>query len=715
MPQSALSEAPASEQTVSTGRFKPLVSLYNHKFLALFILFVVTAAGLPIAWFKGKPTYEVTAMILISPKFTPNLDEKGLDLRGDDYKMYVSQQQAMIRRDDVIQKALQIPAIKKLWVRPQDTTLYPENPERARLERFQMALSTQAIRGTPFVSVTLKGAEKIGLDTALNTVIDIYLQKSQAENFFDSGGRISALKNRQKELQKLILEKQQQRTEIAELLGVTTFQDNNLNPYDKILIDATATFKETQRLRAEAQARLETLTEGEQGQTTLKTLVSEMVATDSVLTNFKADLVKRRTELSTQILELTPEHPGRRRMEREIAKIDRDIEQATTRLYQDIQERLLGKHRAELHQALVVEQAMVAELAKQQEQATRYATQYNKALVLTKEIDRAYNQIDVINNRIDFLSLESDAPGYTRWYARAKPVVYPSGPGRKKIFLIFIVLAIGLGVATPVLIDLLDQRIRTPAEVKKILGFSPLAWILEKKDLTSEQFAVDQMRRLALAIDRDWHNHGTHLFALTSVKAGGGTTTIALELAYHLATLGVQTLVLEMNSFKPDPRYQGALPSVGLTFLLEQKVITPHLLEKIVVPALAQLPNRLPIGDISHRHLKTAGKLLPLLQQLSSFYDLIILDSPPILLSADAELLGKIEGGILLIVEAGHTMPGEVRRAASLLEHLAPPVVAAVVNRVQTYYGGGYFSELLKEYSTGTRLRPSWLKRMFWG
>jgi Mrp family chromosome partitioning ATPase len=714
MPQSTFSDTATNEQSSSTGRFKPLVSLYRHKGLAILLFFLVSLAGLPIAWIKGKPAYETSATVLVSPKFTPNLEEKGLDLRGNDYNLYIAEQQGMIRRDDIIRNVLQDPKIKAIWERPDDVIRYPENPERASVERLQMAISTKNKRGSPYIVVTIEGSAKDGLAMTLNNLIDLYLQRSQAENFFDSGGRIEALNTRKDKLQALINKKQQERTQIAELLGVTTFQEDSLNPYDKILIDATSDFKVVQRHRAEAQAQLKTLTEGEKGQITLDTMVREMVANDSVLTSFKAKLIERRTELSNQILGLTPQHPSRQRIERELEKIDQDIAQATKALYQDIRERLLDKHKAELYQATVIENAIAEELKNQQDHATRYATRYNKALVLTKDIERAYRQIDTIDNRVDFLTLESEAPGYTRWYARAKTPLYPSSPGRRKIFLVFIVMAIGLGVSAPLLIDLLDRRIQTPAEVKKILGFAPLAWILERKDFASRQLTIDQMRRLALALDRDWHNHDTSFFAITSVKAGGGTTTLALELAHHLATLGVRTLALEMNAFKPDPRYRGDIPGLGLTFLLNQKMITKDMVDTAIVPAEAELPDRLSVGEIAQRHLETSGRLLPLLKQLNKLYDLIILDSPPILLSADAELLGKIEGGILLVVEAGHTTPGELKRATTLLEHLAPPVVAAVVNRVHIYHGGGYFAELLKEYNLGTRLRRSWFKRWLW-
>ena len=92
---------------------------------------------------------------------------------------------------------------------------------------------------------------------------------------------------------------------------------------------------------------------------------------------------------------------------------------------------------------------------------------------------------------------------------------------------------------------------------------------------------------------------------------------------------------------------------------------------------------------------------------------MILIDTPPLLLSANAELLGEVAGGVLLVIEAGIVVPGELKRAASLLQRLDPPVVGSVLNRVKVFKGGGYFADLLKEYETGAKLRPGLIQRLF--
>jgi len=706
------SPSSSEEISIATGRFKPLVSLLRHKWLALLIFFSVSALGVPVAIEQGTPIYMAQAVLLVSPNFVANLEsDKSMDLRGtQQYNMYLKRQERMATRRDVLEEALQSPELE---------TFFPSLPGESfeqRRQRLSSALNAKAKRNSPFITVFITGKKSKGLDVILNKVIETYLKKSQQETLFDSSGRIKVLENLKTDLETSISEKEQRRTQIAEELGVTTFKENALNPYDEILIESTKAHTEAHRLWVEKEARFAALGKKQRdGTSMLDSLVTEMVANDNVFMSFKKTLVERRTELLTQTLGLTAKHPSRRRAEQEIAKIDRDIEQATQELSQEIRTRILKKNQLELQEAQRVEQAVANELKAQRQQARHYATRYNQALALNREIERAYRKLTKVNNRIDFFTIESDAPGFVRLETSAKQPRFPISGGKKKIVLMFAVAALGLGIAVPIGVDMLDKRLRTPGEVHKILGFPPLAWILNRRNQLLESVAQDYLRRMALALERDWHTNETNCFVLTSVKPGGGTTTFTLELAQILSQLGVRTLAVELNAFKPDSRYyQGTHSTYGLTSLLNPEALQRLPPEMVIIPAKDNLPDRLPVGEISSRHLATYGKLRPLLKQLCTHYDLILMDAPPILLSSDAELLGEVAGGVLLVIEAGVITPGELKRAAHLIERLNPPVVGSVLNRVEVYKGGGYFAEIVKEYQTGTKRRPGFFQLLLW-
>jgi Mrp family chromosome partitioning ATPase/uncharacterized protein involved in exopolysaccharide biosynthesis len=690
------------EQSIPTGRFKPLVSLLRYKWLALFILLGVSAIGIQVFSTMGVPIYQAVAVLWVSPRFTPNLEtDKTMDLDRTEYPFYVKQQASLITRHDVIHEALKTAQFKEHW-------FLPGEDEISAGQRLQNSLTTDNKRNDPSIIVKLNSENPQGLGTVLNTLIEVYLKKSQEENIFDSSGRIKWLEQHRRELEQLLAQSEQRRTQIAIELGVTTFQENSLNPYDNILVESRQAQVLAHRESVKTENQLATLNKKQSnGDTILDILVAEQVANDGELKSFTTRLTDRRTQLLTEILGLTPKHPTRQRAEQEIAKIDQDIAKATQDFTVIIRNRLLEKSKADVYQAQSIEQSLEEELDKQRLQANHYAKLYNEALVVSREITRIIQQLDKINDRIDFLSIESTAPGFVRLDTPAVEPTIPVAGKRIKILLIFIAAAFGLGIGFPILIDMLDRRIRTPGEIHKLLGFPPIAWVLEHRNKHTQQVMADQMRRMALALERDLHTHKTNYFVLTSVKAGGGTTTLTLELARLLSDFGVHTLAVELNAFKPDSRYNDIDSSAGLTTLLNQEYLDPLMFIK---PATEYLPDRLPVGETPEPYLVTRGKLRPLLKQLSTEYDLILLDTPPILLSADAELLGEIAGGILLVVEAEKVFPGELQRAAQLLERLNPPVVGSILNRVKIYQGGGYFSKLVKEYEQREKLRQRFSK-----
>jgi Mrp family chromosome partitioning ATPase len=695
LPQSS-SGSGVVEQPIPTGRFKPLVSLLRYKWLALFILLGVSAIGVQVFSTLGVPIYQAVAVLFVSPRFIPNIEsERGMDLDRTEYQFYIKQQMSLITRRDVIHEALQTPQLQEHW-------FLPDEDENSAKRRLKNALDINSKRSEPAITVKLNSERAQGLDIVLNTLLEVYLKKSQEENIFDSGGRIKWLEQHRQELEQLLADKEQRRTQIAIELGVTTFQEGSLNPYDNILVESRQAQVLAHRETVKVENQLATLNKEQgNGDTILDLLVAEEVANNSELKSFTNRLTDRRTQLLTEILGLTPKHPTRQRAEQEIAKIDQDIAKATQEFTVMIRHRLLEKSKADVYQAQSIEQALAEELDKQRQQANRYAKLYNEALVISREITRVIQQLNKVNDRMDFLAIESTAPGFVRLDTPAVEPTSPVAGKRIRILLMFIAAAFGLSIGVPIGIDMLDQRIRTPSEIHKILGFPPIAWILEHRNKYTQQVMADQMRRMALALERDWHTHKTNYFVLTSVKVGGGTTTLTLELARLLSDFGVHTLAIELNAFKPDNRYNDLDSSAGLTTLLNQEYLDPLMLVK---PATEYLPERLPIGETTEPYLVTHGKLRSLLKHFSTEYDLILLDTPPILLSADAELLGEIAGGILLIVEAEQVSPGELRRAAQLLERLNPPVVGSILNRVKIYRGGGYFSKLVKEYEKREKL-----------
>ena len=76
-------------------------------------------------------------------------------------------------------------------------------------------------------------------------------------------------------------------------------------------------------------------------------------------------------------------------------------------------------------------------------------------------------------------------------------------------------------------------------------------------------------------------------------------------------------------------------------------------------------------------------------------------------MSSDAELISSCAQGVVLVVEAGKVVTGEVKRAVDIAREIGPLMIEVVVNRVRDYRGHGYYSDLVEQYESAGRVRSS--------
>ena len=705
-PADGFSQAPPAP---SRG-IKPLVSLRAHKTLAIALAASVALLGLPMAWLKGKPAYYAEAVIYVSPQFVKNLDrDKELEFQSNSqYRQYVQQQVRTINRKDIMQNALERLGEKQSLWRGEG------EPIENAAKRLQAALIIRPVRDTYLITVGLEGGKPDGLADIVNAVVIAYLARQRDEAFYANDERIQNLKTEGERLLKQIQENADRRTQIAQEIGVTVFSEGFRNPYDELLINGREALSAARRSRIQAEARLAALDGKPQGEagSALDAMARERVDRDEGFNSLKANLNLRRSLLLAKMSGLTEQHPGRRAILRELKDIDDELTRFSEGLMASFRSSILAQRKAGVFEARRIESELMKEEENQSQQASWFASRYHEAIGLGADLDRTRRRLGAIEDRIDFLTLESGAPGFVRVDSRAIPPPGPYKGGRKRFFVLFLVAALGLGLVAPVAVDMLDPRIHTANDVDRTVGFSPVGWMLERWDEPTETFAQDQLMRLVARIDRERRARGAGVFMLTSVKPGGGTSTLALDLARELAGIGIPALALEANAFKPDKRYSGGPAGKGLIDMLNGN---PSLQEAIVQGGEG-MPDRMPVGATGgRRHLASLQKLGSLLEKLHANYPIVLVDAPPLLLSADTELLAGIVDATLLVVEADGVNKGEVKRAARSLERLDPPAAGVILNRVRIYEGGGYFANLLREYQTGEKPPVSkWASPWLW-
>ena len=674
---------------------KPLVSFRNHSRIAFIVFAITIIVGFPFVFIKGKTYYSAVASVEVAPRYMKNLRDEGeisLD-SNTQYREFLQNQVSSVNRYDIVRDALISLGDKGSYWKT------PGQSERSAVDNLRDELKVRAIPDTYLMEIELQSSNKQNLDLLVNAIANTYIQRMRQERVFGADERIKNLEKRDGEIYKSVQELTEERTAIALQLGIASFTGKEDNPYDKLLANLRDTLADAKTKRFEAEAEVKAFEAN--GDTNIKTKsIQETVSSDPGLDKLKTNIYKRRAELLGLLFGLQPKHPAYSELNQELKSLDAELEEQTAKVKKDIAASYLARKRAGLDEAIAVEASLTKEVSDLEKSGINFANSYNQAVNLTYKIDQQRKELDAIRERINTIEAEQNSFGFVRMTSPALPPEKPFGPGKQKIFMLLLLVAFGAMFATPIAIDILDRRIHTVNDAEKIMGIEAMGWLVERMNESTAIFGEDLLRRIAGSMLYEQKEHGTQVFAFSSVKPGAGVSGMVLDLAKVLTTMGYPTLSIDANAFNRDVRFDGTGP--GLIDCLNGGV--DYL--SCISPADADLPARIGLGNADNkRYLDNLGQIGEVTRALAKNFSFVLVDLPAILVSADAEIMARNLEHLVVVVEANGVTSGELRRAKRLLEKVDPSAIGLIVNRIRPFEGGGYLQSAMLEQVSGQNTR----------
>lgn len=296
------------------------------------------------------------------------------------------------------------------------------------------------------------------------------------------------------------------------------------------------------------------------------------------------------------------------------------------------------------------------------------------------------------------------------------PAVAPGGPSyphpRKNATFAFF-LALVFAVAAVFLVELFDRRVKSIEDIEATYPYPVLAVIPRETDvaprvdgaITFARTLREAFRSLRTSVDLSVVDRDIHVVLVTSAVAGEGKSTVVrnLALAYHEA--GRSVVVIETDLRKPTlARLFAVEKRPGLTDALAGAAPLADALQQVPVQKASATPLvQAPPVDASARNgdvdatqlaLLTSGPQPPnppailasqrvhdFIDNLHHDFDVVIIDSPPLLAVSDAVPLLPKADAVLVVTRLGHTTRAAGRRLVDVL-NLVPDVRPAgiVVN-----------------------------------
>jgi polysaccharide biosynthesis transport protein len=262
-------------------------------------------------------------------------------------------------------------------------------------------------------------------------------------------------------------------------------------------------------------------------------------------------------------------------------------------------------------------------------------------------------------------------------------------------------LGLGLGAAAAYGLERLDDKIHSAEQVETITGL-PVLGVIPRvrrvdKELADPRSTLSEAHRsLCTALQFTTESGAPKTLALTSAGPGEGKSLTALAVAKHFATMGRKVLLVDGDLRNPSQHLKLACDnSVGLSNYLTGACTPPEIMQTTEIPTLAFIAS----GPLPPNAADLLGgaRLVSLFSIGQEIFDLIVIDGPPVMGLADAQLLSSAASATLFVVGAGVTRKGLIRGAMRRLQLSRSLVLGAALTKYDSkisgyayHYGYGY-------------------------
>ncbi|MGP1310646.1 MAG: polysaccharide biosynthesis tyrosine autokinase, partial [Phycisphaerales bacterium] len=576
------------------------------------------------------------------------------------------------------------------------------------VDAIEARLGAGVVPETTYIQLRFRAGTKNDAATIANTAANIYmsrlLQRTNAR--FEEALVSTTSRLRAAELQLRNKEQQMQR-----LLG-----DNQLESLEQRQTDAymmvaslSPTIAETQNALESLQDRLRTFEEMRSSPEGIQfpEEVRTMVTQQPTIAFYDQQVGALRAELRTMRARFGANHLTVKQIDQ---RIDGMLDQKAAEEQRLLEEMFVTLIEATRTQIASLE-AMLRESNAQRDQAvirmqeiTRAISEYTR---LEAEADLLAKQIVEYRAELENTEALRNRTSTASRMQLVQDAAPPNEPSFPKIIIIvpvvtFLTVALVGGVIF--LRELLEQRVRMPADVQMINRARLLGVVPDIGEDPSRPASVDvavrerpdgviaeQVRQIRTSIAKARGAHeGGYAILVVGGMPGAGASSIIAALAQSYAAMGDRTLVIDANLRKPlMHQYLSLADAPGLSDCLAGSSTLDQAAQKMTGDYPVHL---LAAGAKSSRVYErlNSQRMTDLIVEARGKYDVVLIDAPPMVVSSDAIVLASKADASILIVKAFQETRGLIGRVVSQLSETRAQHLGIIVNGVKAAAGGYY-------------------------
>lgn len=453
------------------------------------------------------------------------------------------------------------------------------------------------------------------------------------------------------------------------------------------------------------------------------------------------DLTLQLSGLESQYAQLSttfdPTYPKVKQVQNQINAVQKILKRERRRSV----ERIVNDYQAAVRREALVRQAFVAQQAQANEVAEK-SVQYN---ILKREVDTSKQLYEGLLQRLKEAGISAGLKASNiRIVDAAVPPKKPAKPRIPLNLALGLFAGLGLGIGAAFLQEHLDNTLKSTDDIERFLQLPALAmipaveslnghghgvyglpeakkllangngmpkrngklplgeWYRIDSDNVKQSALAEAFRGLRTSVLLSSADRPPRSLLITSAQPSEGKTTVSTNLAISMAQLGQRVLLVDADLRRPSlHRILRLNNGRGIVSYLAGQEGWREMVQPSGIDSLAALV----CGPIppNPAELLSSDRMITMLQEASEEYNLVILDSPPLLNVADSRVLATRAEGVVLVVKGGVTTRETAQRAEACAADVGANIIGVVLNDIDvrkdeySYYSYHYHGYGLDE------------------
>lgn len=320
--------------------------------------------------------------------------------------------------------------------------------------------------------------------------------------------------------------------------------------------------------------------------------------------------------------------------------------------------------------------------------------------ILQREVDTIRSQYEALLQRLKEVSIASGiGSSQVSVVDTAQIPGQPFEPNLPRTLIQASILSLAFGIGLAFALNYIDDTIKGPEDLRQKLGL-PAIGVVPKVAGKGRDIVTDALEDPKSGVSESFlsartalqfatHSGAPKSVLITSTRPTEGKTSTAVALAMAFARVGDSVLIIDADMRKPS-FIADAGQSIGLSGLLTQETALENQLVNSATPGLYLLPAG--VVPPNPAELLSSSRLKDIIEEAESLFDIVIVDSPPVLSFADAPLLGAVCEGALIVFESGQIRRPAAQRTLTRLMESRTNLLGGILTKFDAKQAGYAYS-----------------------